>query len=1162
MSTDIPTSIKEHFYISKAARNRYRLDDPALLRLPQDRQEAMKQSERQTEAINHQLSLVEGDKAKKLLPAQFHGMKLLHELQHHVIDKVSGLHNQALAVLDREASNWNSVEYLGKFVERFPTGDIYRSKTAPETWLKSAANRANALEEAYLVWLNNRNPALKQFAALISDRELHDDRAYPQLVKAMQHAVQSVGPVGDREEDLEELLTRPFRHAPDSLLDQLRFIKLHWSDLLAGSPWLELLDETIVLIEDEDRYLFFENLSHENAVHGGMFGEQEVHSPSYDDLGDAPARYSHDSSWMPEVVMIAKSTYVWLDQLSRQYGRHIARLQDIPDEELDMLADRGFTALWLIGLWERSYASRKIKQLQGNPEAKASAYALESYEIAHELGGYDGYVNLRNRAMQRGIRLASDMVPNHTGIDSELVRNRPDWFLSTGQPPYPNYTYNGPNLSEDSRYGIHIEDGYWNRSDAAVTFKRVDHMTGDTRYIYHGNDGTTMPWNDTAQLNFLDPEVREGVIQQILHVARMFPVIRFDAAMVLAKMHIQRLWFPLHGHAPGIPSRGAWSMSMAEFEAAMPQEFWREVVDRVAQEVPDTLLLAEAFWMLEGYFVRTLGMHRVYNSAFMHMLKKEDNAGYRGLIKKTLEFDAEILKRYVNFMNNPDEDTAIAQFGRGDKYFGVCMMMLTMPGLPMIGHGQVEGFTEKYGMEYAKAYYDERPDEELVGRHYREIFPVMKQRSLFAEVAHFQLFDLYAPDGQVNENVFAYSNQHNGKHSLFIYNNRYEASEGWIRISAGRLDNGSMRQTSLGDALSLPGEHHSFVIFRDQRSGLEFIRSCALVREQGLFVALGGYQYNLFMEFRVVRPSKLKPYDQVCEELNGRGVASIEIEALSISLRPIHQIVEAAIEGFIEKADAKSAKPEKLAAAFGKACQTLLDAVAERFAEIMEKQLTPPNDIAEKAAESYLSALGYESLLEKAENIKRVQVSLGLDEKTDKAFCSLAKPLIALNCIQEMVRDNGLLEKQVIDQWLLGNTLEKVFAGKSGDWPVNSSEAVDLISCLLARRTAPGSDETPDEQLMASIRTLHESGDKHFKAFMQVQYLHGKEWFRERQLSLLASWIMVQELIWRSENIKKAKQVASEEASVLTAWLDAIDKLEMAAFVSGYELGSLLKKGN
>ena len=205
-----------------------------------------------------------------------------------------------------------------------------------------------------------------------------------------------------------------------------------------------------------------------------------------------------------------------------------------------------------------------------------------------------------------------------------------------------------------------------------MVFKRVDHWTGDARYIYHGNDGTSMPWNDTAQLNYLNPEVREAVIQTILAVARRSPIIRFDAAMTLTKKHFQRLWFPEPGTGGDIASRADFGMTKADFDAAMPEEFWREVVDRVAEEAPDTLLLAEAFWMMEGYFVRTLGMHRVYNSAFMNMLRDEKNAEYRQLIKNTLEFDPQILKRYVNFMNNPDERTAVDQFGKGDKYFGVC----------------------------------------------------------------------------------------------------------------------------------------------------------------------------------------------------------------------------------------------------------------------------------------------------------------------------------------------------------------------------------------------------------------------------------------------------------------------------------------------------------
>ena len=237
--------------------------------------------------------------------------------------------------------------------------------------------------------------------------------------------------------------------------------------------------------------------------------------------------------------------------------------------------------------------------------------------------------------------------------------------------------------------------------------------------------------------------MREQVIQTILHVARLFPVIRFDAAMTLAKRHFHRLWFPGPGSSGAIPSRAEYSMSQADFDRAMPHEFWREVVDRVAAEVPGTLLLAEAFWLMEGYFVRTLGMHRVYNSAFMVMLRDEDNAKYRSVIKNTLEFDPDIMKRYVNFMSNPDEKTAIDQFGKGDKCFGVAAMMATLPGLPMFGHGQVEGFTEKYGMEYYRPRYEEWPDQGLIDRHDREIAPLLKRRWLFAESTHFLLYDLF-----------------------------------------------------------------------------------------------------------------------------------------------------------------------------------------------------------------------------------------------------------------------------------------------------------------------------------------------------------------------------------------------------------------------------------
>ena len=125
----------------------------------------------------------------------------------------------------------------------------------------------------------------------------------------------------------------------------------------------------------------------------------------------------------------------------------------------------------------------------------------------------------------------------------------------------------------------------------------------------------------------------------------------------------------------------------------------------------------------------------------MNMLKNQENQKYRDSIKKTLEFEPEILKRYVNFMNNPDEDTAIAQFGSDDRYFGVATLLSTLPGLPMIGHGQIEGYREKYGMEYQRAYYDEKPNQWLIDQHERRIFPLLRKRYLFANVDNFNIYD-------------------------------------------------------------------------------------------------------------------------------------------------------------------------------------------------------------------------------------------------------------------------------------------------------------------------------------------------------------------------------------------------------------------------------------
>ncbi|MBL8088884.1 MAG: alpha-amylase [Anaerolineales bacterium] len=821
-------------------------------------------------AFAAQMSALRSD----LVPAtDLYAISLLDEAYHillkHFHSRYTGIMGRAMGHLQSNlGSKYDLI--LTKFTEEFPPKAVFKGEMNAgiylSTKLPNAADfgrgvRFAAIEEMMLIHNANNNPAIKPYLDLFDDSSLQPT-PYKEVLTLLQNFFSNQPGLSDGE-SLNDILMGAINASPDSLEGQLLFMLEKWGRLLGKEFSARILRGLDYIKEEIIRKQNPADTFTAEAVVPNFSGAEYA---EYE-------RYSPDQAWMPSLVLIAKNTYVWLAQLSKKYNREIKYLNEIPDEELDLLKSRGFTGLWLIGLWERSKASQKIKQRMGQADAVASAYSLYSYDIANDLGGWSALENLRTRAWDKGIRLSADMVPNHMGIDSQWVIEHPDWFLSSPFSPYSSYSFKSENLSDDLRVSIHLEDHYYDKTDAAVVFQRRDLKTGDLRYIYHGNDGTSFPWNDTAQLDYSNPVVREAVIQVILHVARNFPVIRFDAAMTLAKKHIQRLWFPEPGAGGAIPSRAQFGLSKAEFEEKIPHEFWREVVDRVAQEVPDTLLLAEAFWLMEGYFVRTLGMHRVYNSAFMHMLRDEDNSKYRMAIKNTLEFDPQILKRYVNFMNNPDEKTAIEQFGNGDKYFGICTLLATLPGLPMFGHGQVEGFTEKYGMEFRRPKLNETQDEHLIQAHEWRIFPLLHHRQLFADVQHFLFFDFNLLNGGKDENVFAYSNKLGDERGLIIYHNKFADTRGWIKNSISALDksNGKLKRSQVAEGLGLPKS--GFVIFKDYASQLEYIRSCKEIWESGLYVELGAYQCHAFMDFRFVNSSE---WGILNNNLNGAGVKSMD----------------------------------------------------------------------------------------------------------------------------------------------------------------------------------------------------------------------------------------------------------------------------------------------
>ncbi len=1133
------------FHISKAARDKFEFDE-TLFSTSGNVIFANIQGVRQfTERINKKRR----DEEKRLpsfSTGDVYAMGLIDEALHQVVDlyrqSVSpDTIEKAFTWITKKIGKKNVNECLETFTALFPPIEVYKGSVSVKDYLKLSTgdipNTHITLQEILQLSLANTNPAFVPFNEFFDDSPLKDT-AYGKIIAEIEKYYSTQQGFGPFNHPLIEMLKEPQNASPYSLYGQLEYIKTHWGELLKNL--LIRVLGGIDLIKEERKSRF----SGPGPTQILTFGDEGLSGQGIKGAGlDEIERFTPDTDWMPRLVLMAKSTYVWLNQLSAKYGRNISRIDQIPDEELERLSHWGFTGLWLIGVWERSPASKKIKKMTGNPEAEASAYSIYDYTISNDLGGEDAYRNLKERAWNFGIRLATDMVPNHMGIYSRWVTEHPDWFIQLDYPPFPAYSFTGPNLSDDDRVELYIEDGYWSRTDAAVVFKRIDRDTGNVRYIYHGNDGTHMPWNDTAQLDHLKHEVRQAVIDLTLDVARRFPVIRFDAAMTLAKKHFQRLWYPVPGMGGDIPSRAGLGLSNDEFNRMFPKEFWRELVDRFAVEAPNTLLLAEAFWLMEGYFVRSLGMHRVYNSAFMNMLKNEENSKYRDVMKNVLRFNPEILRRFVNFMNNPDEESAVVQFGKGDKYFGIALLMVTMPGLPMFGHGQIEGYSEKYGMEYRRAYRDEQPDNDLIGRHVNEIFPLLKKRHLFSGVENFVLYDVVSPSGWINEDVFAYSNMAGDERAIIIYNNRYAEARGYVRRSVGiNIDTGGKRNIvhkTISEGLRFKNHPNVYYIFKDYRNSLEYIRSGKEIADNGLSVQLGAFQSNIFLDFKEVQDYPDGLYARLERYLSGRGVPDIKAVFRDLYLENIHSTFRSLMN---------YTNLNLLINATGKG----LDTEIEKFEERLERLITEirkvtsikpdTDDILKVTSDKLRLVIENKNLISDSSFMDKLQTC------TDSGALCFAVIWAMIHNLGALFTDSntGRRTRLLLDEMLFSGII-KEFISEHDECSVDGDHAIELLKILCSEedRSLPIIENLPEI-------TLELITDSDVRSLLGINIYNDIEWFNRESYQVLATWLFY------IFTLKKIEQ-NPEEKNATAELFRTLDRLLEAAEESSYRLDWLIK---
>src|ERR1700758_4467334 len=124
------------------------------------------------------------------------------------------------------------------------------------------------------------------------------------------------------------------------------------------------------------------------------------------------------STWPNQPWIVEINTWTWLRGLTLRYGRKM-RLDCIPGFVWDELAATHADGVWLMGVWQRSAAGRKISLADPNVLAEGrrlfsdfssgdvsgSAYSIAAYQVDKELGGPGGLAKARHELATRGLRL-------------------------------------------------------------------------------------------------------------------------------------------------------------------------------------------------------------------------------------------------------------------------------------------------------------------------------------------------------------------------------------------------------------------------------------------------------------------------------------------------------------------------------------------------------------------------------------------------------------------------------------------------------------------------------------------------------------------------------------------------------------------------------------
>ena len=475
------------------------------------------------------------------------------------------------------------------------------------------------------------------------------------------------------------------------------------------------------------------------------------------------------------------NTRVWLTELSKTLGR-TATLDDIPDAELDRFAAMGFDWIWFLSVWQTGSAGQQLSRT--NPEWRkefeetlpdlceedigGSGFAITGYTVHRQLGGDAALARLRERLRQRGLRLLLDFVPNHTAPDHPWVEEHPEYYIA------------GTELDVE-------------RTPQNFT---LVHRKGGDLVLAYGRDPYFPGWPDTLQLNYGNPGTQDAMIGQLLKISGQCDGVRCDMAMLVLPEIFERTW--------GLPS----------------EPFWPKALQRVREQVPGFMFMAEVYWDLE-WALQQQGFDYTYDKRLYDRLC----AGEARPVREHLHAGLDYQNKMARFLENHDEPRAAATFP-SDEHEAAAIITFLSPGLRFFHQGQFQGRRKRISPHLVRGPVE--PTDVNLEQFYAILLDVL--RNPVIRGGQWQLLDCASSsEGNGSSDAFiafAWQNPA-GERLLATVNYAPHQSQCYAHLSSTDLGGKQWRLSDLLGAASYDRDGHE-------------------LQSRGLYLDLAPWQYHVF----------------------------------------------------------------------------------------------------------------------------------------------------------------------------------------------------------------------------------------------------------------------------------------------------------------------------